>query len=323
MLGNKLVFVDVETTGGSPVYDRIIEVAALRVENGKLVDKFVTLVNPGCHLPHEITSLTGITSDMLDSAPSFRAIMTDLGEILAECIFIAHNVRFDYGFIKNEFKRQDITYKAQQFCTCKLSRMLFPRYRRHNLDSLIERHHLDCKNRHRAEGDTSAIYHFYKKTLKEFTAEKLNPVFQKILKRPSVPVNIPFGVLDNLPESPGVYIFYGKAGAPLYIGKSVNIRDRVLSHFSSDTRAVFEMKISREIKSIETVPAAGELEALITESQLVKQLLPLYNKQLRDARQMVVLKASQNLKGYKTIKIETVNNPAETGLYSIVGVFRC
>lgn len=321
-LPNSLCFIDIETTGTSLRGDRIIEIGALRIENNTLVDSFKTLINPGRYLPPEISVLTGINSADLEGAPSFFDIKDRLMELIEGTFFVAHNVRFDYGFIKNEFRMLGYPFSAKQICTVKLSRSLFPQYPRHNLDSIIERFGFKVKNRHRAFDDAEVLWKFYEKTLKQFSEAEILLALNKTVKRPSLPVKLSEESLEDLPEGPGVYIFYGENGCPLYIGKSINIRERVLSHFVADTTSSKEMKISQQIESIETVQTEGELGALIKESFLIKKMQPLYNRKLRNSRQLLILKYTTNSQGYHTATFGVQNGIDEAELESIIGVFR-
>jgi DNA polymerase III subunit epsilon len=210
-----LVFVDIETTGLRPTYDRIIEIGIVKVINGEIVQKFNSLINPNIHLPAEIIQITGITTSDLENAPSWRLVQDEVLELLKDAIFVAHNARFDYGFIKNEFRRSNLSFSTKPLCSAKLSRALFPRFRRHNLDSLIERFNLDCTNRHRAYDDAHVIYQFFKSLDENFDKPRLFKTIEGQLKKPSLPQNLKQSDLDNLPEKPGVYIFYGSSGAPL------------------------------------------------------------------------------------------------------------
>src|SRR5258708_5219783 len=211
MLPSKLAFVDIETTGMRSSYDRIIEIGILRVEDNQLVDTFQTLINPQSHLPKEITNLTGITQNDIENAPTFRQVKDDIIEILADCTFVAHNVRFDYAFLKHELLRENITYSAKHFCTVRLSRMLFPQWQRHNLDAVISECNITCINRHRAFDDAKVLHEFYQHILKTIPNEKFEKALAKTMKKPSLPVNLPLEEIEKLPEKPGVYIFYGSS----------------------------------------------------------------------------------------------------------------
>ncbi len=158
---------DIETTGGSPVDSRITEIGALRVENGEIVSTFSQLVNPEQTVPWFITKLTGISDEMLWDQPTFAGVADDLEVFLDGAIFVAHNVAFDYGFIKQSYLRQGNAFNMDRFCTAKLSRRLYPKQRRHNLDTIIEAHNISVKDRHRAFDDARALHEFYKHALDE------------------------------------------------------------------------------------------------------------------------------------------------------------
>lgn len=319
MLPDKLAFVDLETTGARSAYDRIIEIGIIRVENNVITKTFHSLFNPLTHIPPEIERLTGISLHDVQDAPEFSSATDAIMEILADCTFVAHNVRFDYGFLKNELKRVGIDFTAKHFCTVKLSQYLFPEYRHHNLDSIIERFSLPCPNRHRALDDASVIHAFYQRIQDALPKEKVLEAVNKALRKPSLPVHLKKDDVDSLPEAPGIYIFYGDNETPLYIGKSKNVKDRVISHFLADIHNGVEMKISQQIKRIETVATAGELGALLLESKLIKEMLPLYNRQLRLKQQLTALVVKRNVDGYDTLATETVSHvsPSDLQAFSI------
>jgi DNA polymerase III subunit epsilon len=334
MLPEKIAFVDLETTGARNAFDRILEIGIVRVENNVITGTFQSLFNPLTHIPPEIERLTGISASDIIDAPVFSSQKDEILAMLKDCVFVAHNVRFDYGFLKHEFARVGIDFIAKHFCTVKLSQTLFPQYRHHNLDSLIERFSFSCTNRHRALDDAKVIQEFYGVVQKQFPDEVFLEAVNKALKKPSLPLNLQKEDLEKLPERPGVYIFKGDEDIPLYIGKSINIRERILSHFSADIRNGIEMKISQQIKAIETIPTAGELGALLLESRLIKEKLPLYNRRLRLKQQLVGLVKSQGDEGYDVLGTETVMtiSPADLQIFkdadqetqgkSIIGFFR-
>ncbi|HEV7358195.1 MAG TPA: 3'-5' exonuclease, partial [Steroidobacteraceae bacterium] len=158
-----LAFVDLETTGGNPAYDRITEVGIVRMRNGELLEEWSSLVNPECRISPYIEAFTGISSEMVADAPRFADLASMVYEKLEGAVFIAHNARFDQGFLRSEFRRIGMTYSAAALCTVKLSRCLFPQHARHNLDAVIERHGLDCSARHRALGDAKVLHDLWQK----------------------------------------------------------------------------------------------------------------------------------------------------------------
>jgi len=180
-LKQPLCFVDIETNGMSAQEGKIIEIAAIRVEPDGRESIYTSLLDPGAALPHFITSLTGISDADLDSAPTFRNIADELYSFLDGAIFVAHNVSFDYSFVKEEFLRTNYDYNPQRFCTVRLSRRLFPEHRRHNLNEIIRRHNIQVNDRHRALGDAKAMQDFFtiaSKSIDKLTFEKQ---FHKLL----------------------------------------------------------------------------------------------------------------------------------------------
>ena len=276
-----LAIVDLETTGGSPGWDRVTEIAVLEVDAFEVTSEWSTLVNPETSIPAAIQALTGITNDMVAGAPRFAALAEELFERLGGRVFIAHNARFDYGFLRHEFERTGRKFQAKTLCTVRLSRRLYPEHRRHNLDSLIERHGIDCRARHRALGDADALWQFLRIAAADHGPEILAVAARQIARRPSLPAHIERSLIDAIPEAPGVYLFYGEGRAPLYIGKSINMRQRVLAHFSADLRSEKEMHLAREVRHIEWQRTAGELGALLREARLVKELAPAFNRHLK------------------------------------------
>lgn len=316
-LPENIAFVDVETTGMRFLRDRIIEIGILRIEKNKLIDTYTTLINPGLRIPPEILAFTGISPSDLDKAPTFQQVADDIAQLLSGCTFAAHNVQFDYSFVRNEFKRLERHFQARYFCTVKLSRSLFPRFKSHNLDSIIERFSIPCPRRHRALDDATVLWKFYQHVQKSLPKKTVLKSFEKVTKQPSLPTNLETNV-QAIPESPGVYIFYASDNTPLYVGKSKNIRQRVFSHFSSSERFILKMQTS--VARIETIKTAGEVGALLKESQLIKTLQPLYNRTLRNRKKLVVLSQTQDKNGYYSVAIEATDAISKSDTAIILSV---
>jgi DNA polymerase-3 subunit epsilon len=278
-----LAIVDVETTGSDPRTDRVTEIALIEVAGFdagglEMSGRWSTLVNPGRPIPGVIQSLTGITQDMVAAAPRFADIAGELYERLAGRVFVAHNVRFDYGFLRHEFERAGFKYLAKTLCTVRLSRRLYPGAGGHDLDSLIERHGLECAARHRAAPDAEAAWQFLRLAAEEHGAEVVAVAARQISRQPTLPPHLDRAVIDEIPEAPGVYLFYEEGKVPLYIGKSRAMRSRVLQHF------IATASWTQRVRRIEWQRTTGELGALLREARLVKELDPLYNRQLRPGR---------------------------------------
>ena len=281
MTARALAFVDLETTGATATSDRITEIGIIEVDEDGSVREWQQLVNPGTRIPPFIEQLTGISNELVAAAPAFADVADETWRRLDGRLFIAHNARFDYGFLKNEFKRLGVTFRAPVLCTVKLSRRLFPEHKRHNLDSLIERHNLAVGARHRALADAQLIRQFWQKIHVDRSSDEIEAALKAQNARPSLPPQLDAGMVDDLPDTPGVYLFYAENDLPLYVGKARDIRQRVLSHFSADHRSAREMNLAQQVRRIDWIETAGEIGALLKEAALVKQLQPGHNRQLR------------------------------------------
>ena len=302
ILDEPLVFVDVETTGVSAVRGQVIEVAAIRYENGEVTDTFTSFVNPSRPIPYNITRITGITDADVAQAPPFREIADELLAIMDGAIFVAHNVRFDYSFLHQEFRRIGRVFRPKMLCTVRLSRALYPNLPRHRLADLINYHGFDFTHRHRAYDDAAVLVQFWQKALAEHSPDALLAAISRQIKTPSLPRHIDPSIIAGLPKTTGVYIFRDEAGVPIYIGKSIDIKKRVLSHFTRDREESKEFKITQAIRSIDYEITNGELAALLRESHLVKQYKPMYNRKLRRVRQLSVLERITDQNGYHHIQ---------------------
>ena len=278
MFSERLVFLDLETTGGSAIYDRIIEIGLIEIDCGRFVGEWSTIVNPGRHIPQGIQTLTGITNEAVARAPSFEDLAPALAARLEGKVLAAHNASFDYGFLRNEFRRVGVRYAASVLCTVKLSRRLFPQHLRHNLDALLIRNSLFCLDRHRALGDARVLWELAQIWQREPGIDVVEAACAELLRKPSVPAGLPPEIFDELPESPGVYVFYGENEAVLYVGRSANIRSRVIAHFSGNPLLAKDASIAAEVKRVECIETAGELGAYVREAELVMKLAPMYNR---------------------------------------------
>ena len=321
MFESPAVFVDIETNGGNGERGRITEIAVIRVEQGNVVDRFTSFVNPGSPIPHWITTLTGITNGDLADAPYFDEIAEELQRIMEGAIFVAHNVRFDYSFIKRQMEASGRAFRPKLFCTVRMSRALYPEHKGHSLEKIITRHGLVTENRHRAYDDAFAIYEFTKLAILEKGIEAFQQSIATQLKTKTLPPNVDESVVAGIPETPGVYIFEDKDGVPLYVGKSINLRQRVLSHFASDTKNSKEMKLSQGSHKISFVQTDTEIEALLLESAKIKELQPIHNRMLRRVTQQAVLIRTETEDGYAKIEIENRDLNEETELENVYGVY--
>lgn len=293
----KLVFVDLETTGTNPVVDCITEIGIVEVDASGRATHWSSLVNPEVPIPSFIQGLTGISNAMVAGAPTFAELAPALHDRLQGALFIAHNARFDYGFLRNAFSEAGLPYKADVLCTVKLSRALYPKERKHNLDTLIERHELKADARHRALADADLLWQLWQKLTATLPADTFAAALASLLQRPSLPSHLPTDALDQIPDAPGVYLFYGENDLPLYVGKSVRLRQRVLSHFNADHKLYKEMRLSQQLHRIEVRETAGEIGALLLEAQLVKELQPVHNRLLRRQGDLCAWRLKEDAKG--------------------------
>jgi DNA polymerase-3 subunit epsilon len=319
MFDRPIVFVDIENTGLGARSSKIIEIALIRVEDNRIVDEFHSLVNPGHHLPDWISSLTGILDTDLVGQPIFPEIADKVAKICEGAVFIAHNVRFDYSFIKKHLADCGILFKPELLCTVRLSRALYPQEQSHKLENLIRRHNIKVPARHRAYEDARALWDFCNIAFVEHGKDVFDEAVAKQIKRKSLPPNLHPDTISQISNSPGVYIFEDTDGKPIYVGKSIHLRQRVMSHFTSDTESNKEMRMSLNVHNIKTIETANELDALLLESRLVKELLPLYNRKLRRSRKYVALLKKINPEGYCSISIDDIDlaNCDPKNLYGI------
>lgn len=322
MIPEHLVFIDLETTGTNTLQDRVTEVGFYEVHDGDVVEEWSSLINPEKPISPFIEQITGISTAMVAKAPRFSEIAEELQGKLAGKVLVAHNARFDYGFLKSEFRRLEITFQEDILCTLKLSRALFPEQKKHNLDELIERHDLNVQDRHRALGDAQVVKDFFAKIRDELPLELLAKAIRSQLKQPSLPPHLSLEQLKRLPSSPGVYLFYGENDTVLYIGKSVDIRSRVYSHFAGDHRAHKEMRLSQQVRRIDFIETAGEFGALLLEARLVKELTPIHNRQLRRTRDLYSIRLVRKLKFGSKPEIVLLKDLGGNELEGLYGMFR-
>ena len=328
------VLVDLETTGGNPVEDRITEIAAIRVESGVVVDRWQSLVDPQRPIPPFVQGLTGINSAMVSTAPRIETLLPRLFKMLEGAVLVAHNARFDHGFLKNAAARAGLELRVRTLCTVRLARRLYPQARSHGLDALLHRHGLatpvarggraaaDTNElaRHRAMGDVEALRAWLAAAAAELGADALREAAAALLRSSSsLPPQLET-MPEALPQGPGVYLFHGDGEIPLYIGKAVNLRRRVLQHFQSDHADAREMRIAQQLRRVECIETAGEFGALLLEARLVKQWQPLYNRQLRRSGQLCSWQLAEDAAAHPQLRL--VRGTADAAGAELYGVYR-
>lgn len=311
-----LVFIDVETTGTRATRDRITEISALKVIDRSVVDQWSSLIQPECHVPPTITQLSGIDDALLENAPRFSEIAQTLFDWLSDSELVAHNARFDYSFLRNEFKRAGFDYRAKVLCTLRLSRALSPESSEHNLPALLNRYDISCQALHRADNDVKALWTLWQTWQSECHQWEQQLNAQR--RQRSLPVNLTHELIEKIPKRPGVYLFYGHNQLPLYVGKSVDLRSRVMSHFQSDLQDDREMRLAQQVQHIEWEETAGDLGAQLREAELIKTLMPIMNRRLRKQRRLFAWYWPQGASAPELINgesIEFADNNALFGLF--------
>ena len=269
--------VDIETTGGYADNHRITELAIYHHDGTRITDRFHTLLNPGRRIPHFITGLTGITTQMVEGAPTFEEVADEVFSWLKDRIFVAHNAHFDFSFLKKEFESVNINWQTKKLCTVRLSRKIIPGLESYSLGRLAESLGISIPDRHRAGGDAHATAKIFDILLKRDNTG----VIVKALKRNSgetiLPPNLPKEDFDKLPAKAGVYYFLDSHGKVIYVGKALNIKKRIAGHFTGEAREWNRSNIRNEIHNITYELTGSELIALILESQEIRRIWPKYN----------------------------------------------
>ena len=302
----KYAIIDVETTGGSPGSSRITEVAIYIHDGEKIIDEFTSLINPESEIPKFVVHLTGITQEMVSKAPKFYEIAKKIVEITEGCVFVAHNVGFDYSMIRNEFKSLGYDYRRPQLCTVRTSRHLLPGHESYSLGKLAKALHIEVDGRHRAGGDALATAKIFsllveksKDDLTHFIKEEINP---KILHP-----NLDLEALDNLPEKTGVYKLIDDTNQIIYIGKSKNIKKRIEQHLQhNSTKRAIEMRNS--VCRIEYEETGSELIALLLESKSIKKIKPKFNRLLRKDKFIYGLYSFEDQRGYTNLTLDLIKS---------------
>ena len=299
----RYAIIDVETTGGRASRDKITEIAIVLHDGSQILKRFETLINPETPIPYGITQLTGIDQDMVAQAPKFYEIAKEVVEMTEGAIFVAHNVRFDYSFIREEFKRLGYTYTRKTLCTVRLSRKAFPGLPSYSLGNLIKYFNITVSDRHRAMADTLATVTLFEKIMaKDESTNEVQEMVNLSIKESLLPKSISLERIHNLPESCGVYYFHDDSGRVVYVGKSVNIKKRVASHFSKKSHKAG--KLQQYVHDISFEITGSELVALLLESYEIKRLRPPINRAQRVKLFPYAVYAVQNSAGYWTLQAD-------------------
>ena len=288
--------IDIETTGLSPRNEKITEIAIYVHDGEKVVDEFSTLINPEVDIPYRITQITGINNKMVSDSPKFYEVAKRIIEMTEDTIFVGHNVHFDYNFVRKEFKEFGYDYQRKKICTAKLSRKLLPGRRSYSLGKLCKELGIDNPHRHRAFGDATATVKLFEILLK--VEKNIQDVSLRELN-----TSIDRDIIKRLPKEAGVYYFYDSDAEMIYVGKSKNIHDRVMSHLTNNaSKRAIEMR--NRIADIGFELTGNELVALLLESNEIKSHTPHYNRAQRRKTYQWGLYLSKDENNYLRLKIE-------------------
>ena len=296
--------VDIETTGGHASQFGITEIAVFIHDGNQVIKRFETLINPQQNIPSYITALTGINNAMVASAPVFEEIASDLFEILNGQIFIAHNVNFDYSFIHHHLKVAGYELNVKKLCTVRLGRKVFPGLPSYSLGKLCRTLDLPIENRHRAGGDAHATVLLFEHCLANGADKYIGEMLKKKSSEQWLPMNLSKSAIMDLPSRPGVYYFHDEKDTIIYIGKAINIKKRVSSHFTHQDADKKRQQFIRTIFKITYQSCATELEAIVLESAEIKKLWPKHNTSQKKPTQKYALYMYQDGRGYQRLIID-------------------
>jgi DNA polymerase-3 subunit epsilon len=290
--------VDIETTGGSALLEKITEIAIYQHDGSKITGEFSSLVNPERNIPYFITNLTGITNEMVEDAPKFYEIAKRIVELTEGRVFVAHNARFDYSFIRKEFKALGYNFRRHVLDTVSLSRNLIPGHQSYSLGNICKDMNIIINGRHRAAGDALATSILFEKLVAR--DRQINGESSSLLKNTRISKlhpNLDLLKLDSIPDEPGIYYFYNEHGDLIYIGKSRNLQQRIMTHLSNNT-SNRSMEMRDVIADISWEVTGSELVALLKESSEIKSNKPVYNRAQRKTGFQWGIYCSTDYKGY-------------------------
>lgn len=299
--------VDIETTGGYAAGAGITEIAIRIFDGEKVIDSYETLVKPSHNIPLYITALTGIDHEMVSGSPPFADVAKDVFEMLHGRIFVAHNVNFDYSFLKHHLDDTGYRFAAQKLCTVRLARKIKPGLRSYSLGNLCDTLGIPITNRHRAGGDVDATVSLFAKLLEWDMDGVIPAMLKKGSKDQQLPPNLPKDDFEALPNKPGVYYFRDIKGKVIYVGKAKDLRKRVAQHFSGHNIQPQRQNFLKSIFSLTYELCGTELMALILEAIEIKRIWPQYNRALKKYEPRYGLFLYEDLHGYKRMFIGKYN----------------
>ncbi|KQM69613.1 DNA polymerase III subunit epsilon [Pedobacter sp. Leaf216] len=296
--------VDIETTGGHASANGITEVAINIHDGNQIVESFTTLINPRQSIPPYITALTGIDDDMLKDAPVFEDVALQIYQLLSDKVFVAHNVNFDYSFLKHHLAASGFDLQCRKLCTVRLSRKLIPGKTSYSLGKLCTALQIPIQNRHRAAGDADATSILFNLLLDNDLDGVIAEMLKKTSKEQVLPPHLDKACILRLPNQPGVYYFKDSKGKIIYVGKAKNLKKRVTSHFTGNTPNRQRQDFLRTIHHVDFVICGTELMALILEANEIKRLWPENNRAMKRYEHKYDLYVFEDQNGYLRLAID-------------------
>ena len=295
---------DIETTGGKYNEEGITEIAIHKFDGDKVVDKFISLVNPEKEIQPFVVKLTGINNNMLRTAPKFHEVAKRIVEITKDTVLVAHNAQFDYRILRTEFRRLGYNFERKSLCTVDLSKTLLPDAESHSLGKLVRSLGIAVSDRHRANGDAIATLKLFKLLLSKdidksiikniIRAETTGELSQRQLD-----------IVDTLPSEVGVYYMQNKDGDIIFIGQSSNIKKRVNQHFTKQGSAA--RKLQKETKKVRFERTGSELVSLLKEYAELQRNKPFFNRANPSKRFTHALYSGEDKHGFITLNIHTAD----------------
>lgn len=314
--------VDIETTGGYAAANGITEISIHMFDGSTVTEKFETLINPGQPIPNYITAMTGISDKMVAQAPAFEDVAEKIYTLLHDKIFIAHNVNFDYSFVKSHLKEAGFDLNTKKLCTVRLSRKIFPGFPSYSLGKLCQSLGITIYDRHRAGGDTAATVKVFQLLLQNDKQQHIQKSLQRNSKEWILPPNVPKEHFEKLPYTPGVYYFHNEKGKVVYVGKANNIRYRVNSHFSNNSESRQKQNFMQHVHAISFQSCGTELMACILESTEIKKRWPVFNSSQKRWEDIYGIFVYEDQNGYQRLAIDKNRkrlNPVYTFHYIVDG----
>lgn len=297
--------VDIETTGSHASGNGITEISILVHDGVSLINSYETLLNPKQYIPDHIEALTGISNEMVEDSPIFNEVAAEIYELLHDKVFVAHNVNFDFSFIKHNLAEAGFDLQCKKLCTVRLSRKILPGHRSYSLGKLCNALKIGLNNRHRAGGDAAATAELLSMLILNDTEGIIGQSLKITSKEQALPPNLPKAEVDKLPLTPGVYYFKDQKGKVIYIGKAKNLKKRVCSHFTGTNPNQQRQNFLRDIYTVDFEICGTELMAFILEATEIKRLWPENNRALKKYEQKYALYSFEDQKGYLRLGIDT------------------